>query len=397
MSMVWKLLIALGLLLPSGAFVAGMLVASTAEPQVPRETILIRDFEPGPDSSTRSPNRQPERSSTPSPSLSPTGDGVADPHADNGDDGRVEVITPDPDDLDDDGDNRGRDGDLGDDDGDNDGDNQGDDDGDRDDDADGDDDGDHDDTGGPGPDDGDDADDDNSGPGGGDDADDSDDNSGPGGGDDADDGDAPDDDSSGPGGGDDPDDDNSGHGSGDDPTEPTTKWTTDPTTDRPDARPPRSGVSVRVRITATVALLVTLALAGAGLIVYAIESDRVEEQTLGEIDQELSELERLQENGLNPDTREPFESVEAMLMLFLARNVPNDDELLVGWWRGRPQVSSPADDLAESPTFQAAVAAAGPRLRLDPAARPGGRRAADHRAVRAPVPGDGGAGRRYPP
>ena len=103
------------------------------------------------------------------------------------------------------------------------------------------------------------------------------------------------------------------------------------------------------------ALLVTLALAGAGLIFYSIESDRVEEQTLGEIDQELTELERLQENGLNPDTREPFQSVEAMLMLFLARNVPNDDELLVGWWRGRPQVSSPADDLAESPTFQAAV------------------------------------------
>jgi two-component system, OmpR family, sensor kinase len=118
---------------------------------------------------------------------------------------------------------------------------------------------------------------------------------------------------------------------------------------------------VRVRITATVALLVTLALAGAGLIVYAIESDRVEEQTLGEIDQELSELDRLQENGLNPDTREPFQSVEAMLMLFLARNVPNDDELLVGWWRGRPQVSSPADDLAESESFQDAVAPLIPR------------------------------------
>ena len=99
MSMVWKLLIALGLLLPSGAFMAGMLVASTAEPQAPRETILIRDSEPGPDSSTRSPNRRPERSSTPSPSLSPTGGGVADPDADDGDDGRVEVITPDPADM----------------------------------------------------------------------------------------------------------------------------------------------------------------------------------------------------------------------------------------------------------------------------------------------------------
>lgn len=113
---------------------------------------------------------------------------------------------------------------------------------------------------------------------------------------------------------------------------------------------------MRVRITATVALLVTLALAGAGLIVYAIESDRLEEQTLGEIDRELRELRQLQSNGLNPDTQQPFESVEMMLRLFLARNVPNEDELLVGWWRGRPRVSSPAADLAESARFAAAVA-----------------------------------------
>jgi signal transduction histidine kinase len=132
------------------------------------------------------------------------------------------------------------------------------------------------------------------------------------------------------------------------------------TTEPPDrtthARPPRSGVSVRVRITATVALLVTLALAGAGLIVYAIESDRVAERTMGEITQELAELDQLQTGGLNPDTRQPFDSVESMLRLFLARNVPNDDELLVGWWRGRPQVASPADDLAESAAFEDAVA-----------------------------------------
>jgi signal transduction histidine kinase len=112
---------------------------------------------------------------------------------------------------------------------------------------------------------------------------------------------------------------------------------------------------VRVRITATVALLVTLALAGAGLIVYAIESERLEEQTLGETNRELAELRQLQSHGLNPDTQQPFESVAMMLRLFLARNVPNDDELLVGWWRGRPRVSSPADDLAESARFEAAV------------------------------------------
>ena len=58
--------------------------------------------------------------------------------------------------------------------------------------------------------------------------------------------------------------------------------TTTPTTggdDRRAARPGLAGLSVRARITATVALLVALALAGAGLLVYAIESARLDDQT----------------------------------------------------------------------------------------------------------------------
>jgi two-component system OmpR family sensor kinase len=90
--------------------------------------------------------------------------------------------------------------------------------------------------------------------------------------------------------------------------------------------------------------------------VYAIESDRLEQQTMGEIEQELAEFGQLHTNGRNPDTQRPFASVEAMLRLFLARNVPDDDELIVGWWRGRPQVASPADDLAESAAFRSVVA-----------------------------------------
>ena len=87
MSMVWKLLIALGLLLPGGAFVAGMLVASTAEPQAPRETIVIQDADAGARLVHAGTERRPKRSSAPSPSTpSPTGDGVADPDADDGDD-----------------------------------------------------------------------------------------------------------------------------------------------------------------------------------------------------------------------------------------------------------------------------------------------------------------------
>jgi signal transduction histidine kinase len=94
----------------------------------------------------------------------------------------------------------------------------------------------------------------------------------------------------------------------------------------------RSGVSVRTRITATVALLVLVGLAVVGGIVYTIESRRLDAQIASEVDQEFGELAKLQQNGVNPDTSRPFRSVEQMLRLFLQRNVPDDNEVLVAWW-----------------------------------------------------------------
>lgn len=127
----------------------------------------------------------------------------------------------------------------------------------------------------------------------------------------------------------------------------------DTATSRWRARPAyRPGASVRVRISAAVALLVTLALAGAGAIVYAVESQRLEEQVVAEIDQELAELAKLQENGLNPDTGRPFDSVGVMLDTFLARNVPDDNEILVSWYDGRPVKASPQEAFAGTTLFR---------------------------------------------
>ncbi len=105
---------------------------------------------------------------------------------------------------------------------------------------------------------------------------------------------------------------------------------------------------MRTRITATVAALVVVALTGAGAIVYAIESGRVEDQMAQRVDQELAELGALQQNGEDPGTGRPFADVGAMLDTFLARNVPDDNELLVTWYDGRPQYSSPKDSFADS-------------------------------------------------
>lgn len=132
------------------------------------------------------------------------------------------------------------------------------------------------------------------------------------------------------------------------------------TTDAPrtatDARPRRSGVSVRVRITATVALLVALALTGAGFIVYAIESQRLDRQSAEEVDQELDEFARLVADGRDPETGEAFPAIRPLIDLFMGRNVPDDDELLVGWIGDGPKVSFPEDDLVYDPGFRAATA-----------------------------------------
>lgn len=137
---------------------------------------------------------------------------------------------------------------------------------------------------------------------------------------------------------------------------------------RPDARPARSGVSVRTRITATVAALVVVALSGAGAIVYLIEAGRVEDQMAQRVDQELAELAALQRQGTDPGTGRAFTDVGTMLDTFLARNVPDDNELLVTWYADRPQFSSPRDTFADSTLFRdtvAPLAARGGSRRID--------------------------------
>lgn len=134
--------------------------------------------------------------------------------------------------------------------------------------------------------------------------------------------------------------------------------------------PPRHrvGLSVRIRITAAVALLVTVALAGAGLIVYVVELGRIDGSVQREVEQELDEFAKLEDNGIDPDTRRPFDSVDALLRTFLERNVPDDDELLVGWIDDQPEVWWPDDSLVDDPVFLEAaqpLAAEGGTVRLE--------------------------------
>ena len=127
--------------------------------------------------------------------------------------------------------------------------------------------------------------------------------------------------------------------------------TTEP---RPRPREARlAGISVRTRLTAAVALLTGLALGATGLLVYTLESARLENDVRAQIDQELAEFDQLR-SGQDPETARATSRPQTLIRLFLRRNVPGSDEVLVGWWDGRPQVSSAGSShpgLVRDPAF----------------------------------------------
>jgi two-component system, OmpR family, sensor kinase len=116
-----------------------------------------------------------------------------------------------------------------------------------------------------------------------------------------------------------------------------------------------AGLTVRTRIAVSVAVLVGLALAGAGLVVYALESARIERGVSTQVEQELAEFERLRDEGIDPEARpvQGFNDIRTLIEVFLLRNVPDENELLVGYWDGAPRVTSesPHRDLIRDAGF----------------------------------------------
>ncbi|WP_246081927.1 sensor histidine kinase [Nocardioides litoris] len=103
-----------------------------------------------------------------------------------------------------------------------------------------------------------------------------------------------------------------------------TTGTTTATTERP---PRGRAFSVRVRITVTVAVLVAVGLTLAGASVYLIELRRLDDRSMQGAQQELDEFAKqlgTGSAGVGPD-------LEATLQIFLQRNVPDNDEALIGF------------------------------------------------------------------
>jgi signal transduction histidine kinase len=118
----------------------------------------------------------------------------------------------------------------------------------------------------------------------------------------------------------------------------------------------RAAASIRVRIVVGYLLLMTIGLVIAVLVTRQVQLARVDREIEQEQAQEVEELRRLAEEGIDPATGEPFgEDVAAIFDTFLSRNVPSDDEGFYALVAGQPfQSSTGSPALFDDPQFPAA-------------------------------------------
>lgn len=89
-----------------------------------------------------------------------------------------------------------------------------------------------------------------------------------------------------------------------------------------------SRLSVRQRLTLTIAFLTSLALVTVGLTLYAVEAQRIDRDIDRSLSQEIGEFRTFQADGVDPRTGDRFTSPSRLLEVFLERNLPDENEVL---------------------------------------------------------------------
>ncbi|UFU05777.1 sensor histidine kinase [Ruania halotolerans] len=92
--------------------------------------------------------------------------------------------------------------------------------------------------------------------------------------------------------------------------------------------------SVRSRALAALTILSALALAAAGVSAYSLERDRSLIRLDDSLSRSAAEIRTLAEEGVDPSTGQPFNSVSAVLRTALSRVVPATNEALAGFIDG---------------------------------------------------------------
>lgn len=119
---------------------------------------------------------------------------------------------------------------------------------------------------------------------------------------------------------------------------------------------PLARLSVRQRLTVTIALLTSLALVAVGVTLYVLESRRIDRSIESSLTQEIGEFRALQRED-DPETRAPFTSADRLLTVFLQRNTPDANEQLFAFpSTGKPTYQGEPDpNLQQSTQFPALV------------------------------------------
>jgi two-component system OmpR family sensor kinase len=121
--------------------------------------------------------------------------------------------------------------------------------------------------------------------------------------------------------------------------------------------------TVRAKVLASVLAVTAAGMAVTGATVYALQLQRLDRDIRGALVQEVEEFQTLATQGVDPETGRPFDSVEQLLRVALARNVPSANEtsltLLEGEvyaWPGGDRVLR----LEDEPAAMAAITAIAP-------------------------------------
>ncbi len=109
---------------------------------------------------------------------------------------------------------------------------------------------------------------------------------------------------------------------------------------------------MRARTTVTFLVLLLVALASAGAVVYAVQAERVEERITTEVDQEIAEFRKV----VDEVSRNGGTATES-LRVFLQRSVPGETEVFSGWVNGTETFRQAERGVLTVPAFHDEVAA----------------------------------------
>jgi two-component system OmpR family sensor kinase len=96
----------------------------------------------------------------------------------------------------------------------------------------------------------------------------------------------------------------------------------------------RAARSARTRILASYVILLALSAVIAIFAMRQVLLIRLDDQVQNSLEQELRELDRLVAVGRDPETGQPFSSLQALFDVYLARNVPSVDEAMLAFVDG---------------------------------------------------------------